>query len=381
MADTVCMIAYANYFTDARIKNYVHTLLKSGRLVDVFALGPSDVEHPGLRLYCLLPKVWSSSVVPYVLSQMWFLLVVLIRVGVSFMERRYSVVHVHNMPNFVVFGALIPKLGGARIILDVHDTMPEAYATKFDLPLTHPLIHCLRLEERLSAWFADLVITTNDLHKKALIEHGIPSAKIAVIMNLGNPGVFRPWHPVEEDAGLLLAYHGTIAARLGLDLIVNAVSLARPHCPQLRFLLMGDGDFLAPIARLISTLGLADCITLTGWVAVEDLPQYLQRAQVGVVGIRRSYELHRNWALPVKMLEFAAMEVPCIAPRLSVIQHYFDENSAFYYTPDDVEDCARQIRNVYQHREKLLEAKQHLRRFNARYSWQLMEDRYLSILD
>jgi len=208
MAQSVCMIAYANYYTDARIKNYVGALLKTGYEVDVFALGNIEPTRPGLRVFCLMPKVWRGSVLPYVLSQCWFLLMVMFRVGAAFFRQRYRVVHVRNMPDFIVFGALIPKIFGAKVILDVHDTMPEAYATKFDLPLDHILVKLLRLEERFSAAFANYLITTNDLHKEALVEHGIPSGKISIIMNVGNENIFRPQTSAHKGNGLVLAYKG-----------------------------------------------------------------------------------------------------------------------------------------------------------------------------
>ena len=40
-------------------------------------------------------------------------------------------IHVHSVPDFLVFAALVPKLLGARIILDIHDILPEFYASKF----------------------------------------------------------------------------------------------------------------------------------------------------------------------------------------------------------------------------------------------------------
>jgi len=43
-------------------------------------------------------------------------------------QKRYNVVQVHNLPDWLVFVALIPKLSGARVILDLHDLMPEFYA-------------------------------------------------------------------------------------------------------------------------------------------------------------------------------------------------------------------------------------------------------------
>jgi glycosyltransferase involved in cell wall biosynthesis len=375
------MIAYANYYTDARIKNYVDALLKTGYEVDVFALGNSEPTRPGLRVFCLMPKIWSGNVLPYILSQCWFLLMVVFRAGAAFFRRRYRVVHVHNMPDFIIFGALIPKIFGAKVILDVHDTMPEAYATKFDLPLSHILVKLLRFEERLSAAFADHVITTNDFHKEALVEHGIPASKISITMNVGNENIFRPQISVYKGDGLVLAYHGTVAERLGLNLILEAIRLARPDCPQLRFILIGDGDYMPTIRTLIAEYHLSDIVSLEGWVPVEDSPRYLSKAQVGIVGNRLSTEAKKNWMLPVKMLEYAAMEIPTIAPSLRVITHYFDKDSVFYYTPDDAEDMARCIVDIYQHPEKIEAAKLNLRNFNRQYNWGVMKGHYLKLVD
>ena len=44
---------------------------------------------------------------------------------------RYDVVHVHNLPDFLVFAALVPRLRGASIVLDLHDLMPEFFMSRF----------------------------------------------------------------------------------------------------------------------------------------------------------------------------------------------------------------------------------------------------------
>ncbi|MDZ7336946.1 MAG: glycosyltransferase family 4 protein [candidate division KSB1 bacterium] len=374
------MIAYADYFTDARIKNYVEALLKDGYEVDVFALGRPETTRPGLRVFCLMPKVVSRHVSAYVFSQLWFLVVAAFRVGLAHLRRRYRVVHIHNLPDFIVFAALIPKLFGAKLILDIHDTMPEAFATKFAKPLDHPIIRAIRCEERVSAAFVDHVITTNDLHKEALISHGLPAGKISIVMNLGNQAIFHPRPSRERQDALTLAYHGTVAARLGPDLILDAIRRVRRDCPGLRFVLIGDGDFMPTVKELILNYGLQDIVKVEGWVPVEHLPELLARADVGVVGNRRYTEEYHNWMLPVKMLEYAAMEIPTIAPRLRIIRRYFDEASAILYEPDNVDDLARCMREVYEHQDRLDAVRKGLRAFNARHNWRSMEQRYLQLI-
>jgi hypothetical protein len=69
------------------------------------------------------------------------------------------VVQAHNLPDFLVFAALVPKLLGARLILDLHDLMPEFYASRFKSGMTSFPIRLLCWQERLSCLFAKHVIT------------------------------------------------------------------------------------------------------------------------------------------------------------------------------------------------------------------------------
>lgn len=136
-----------------------------------------------------------------------------------------------------------------------------------------------------------------------------------------------------------------------------------------------------PVVRsLIDQYALQDVVQQLGWMPVEELPDYLAQADVGVVGIRGKYESCHNWGFPVKMLEFTSMEIPVIAPRLRVIRHYFDEDAAFFYQVDDAEDFARRIIDIYQAPLKLEQVRNRLKTFNRQYCWTLMEQDYLQIV-
>lgn len=376
-----CMIAYANYYTDARIKNYVAALVKQGYLVDIFALGIIDSnEDCRVKVFSLMEKHWGNNAIIYAIFQIIFALYAALLVSLSFLKKRYSIVHVHNMPNFLVFSALLPKLGGAKIILDVHDTMPEHYATKFGCNLHHPLVKILKIEERMSAWFADFVITASDLQKEVLCSHGIRSDKVDIILNVGNSDIFRPVQKNFSTEQLTLVYHGTIAERLGIDNIVMALKLASKDCPALRLLLIGEGDFMDEIRKLIFTLKISDKVQMMGSVPVEDLPRYLSKADIGIIGNRAYIEAKQNYMLPVKMLEYAAMEIPTIAPSLLAISHYFNEETALFYRPDDIKDMAVRIRQIYKDREIIDRAKHSLRLFNSIHNWNNMEKKYMHIV-
>lgn len=379
----VAMVAYAQYFTDARIKNYVDALLDAGASVDVFSLG-KDVgayNKGKLFVYNIDTKYQGSSTITYVVKQAAFMLRAVWELLRHSMQRKYDVIHVHNMPDALAFVGLPFKVFGAKVILDIHDTMPEAYATKFDFAPDSIPVRILIGEELLSAACADKVIATNVMHKEVLVGHGIPEDKIKQVLNVGNRKIFtpKPFQPNGQE--FWLGYHGTIARRLGLFLIVDALSLLKEDCPGVRFLCVGEGDDLDAMRQRAVEQHVVHMIEWKPFVEVEELPRILNRVQVGVIGNLRDTELKRNYMLPVKMLEYAAMEIPTIVPRLKIFERYFDETSAFFYEPDNASDLANVIRSIYHSRNLITTRIDGLRKFNAEYNWDIMAERYLTMIN
>jgi glycosyltransferase involved in cell wall biosynthesis len=379
------MVAYAQYFTDARIKNYVDALVERGMFVDVIALGKRkeilsegnlwinnvDVKYDGIR---------SSG---YILAQMVFLLKALWVLLKRSLTARYDVIHTHNMPDVIALTGAPFRLLGSKIILDIHDTMPEAYATKYNVALDSPMVKLLVMEELFSAACANKIIATNALHKEVLVKHGILEHKIALILNVGNRKIFTPRERTnnKQDDLLWLGYHGTIARRLGLFLIIEALALLKENCPRLRFLCIGEGEDLAEMQEYAEQKGVTQLIKWQPFIEVEKLPDALKDVDVGIIGNRHDTEVKKNYMLPVKMLEYAAMEIPTIAPRLKAIECYFDETSAFYYQPDDPHDLASVIRSIYQDPSLIKTRIDGVRKFNNAYNWEIMEDRYRQIIN
>ena len=47
------------------------------------------------------------------------------------------------MPDALVFAAAVPRLLGARVVLDLHECMPEFFSVKFGVPMEHPVVRLL----------------------------------------------------------------------------------------------------------------------------------------------------------------------------------------------------------------------------------------------
>jgi hypothetical protein len=77
--------------------------------------------------------------------------------------RKFDLVHVHNIPDFLIFSGYPAKWRGARLILDIHDIVPELFATKFGAPPQSLLVRSLKWVEKISAGDSDHVILANHI--------------------------------------------------------------------------------------------------------------------------------------------------------------------------------------------------------------------------
>jgi glycosyltransferase involved in cell wall biosynthesis len=378
------MVLYGRYMTDARVKKYVDALVQSGWDVHVICLRESGTQKtpPGVFLYHRVRKYQGDSKPLYLWSYAVFFLTSFFQVTRLLLKGKCQFVHVHNMPNFIVYTALLPKIAGVRIILDLHDTMPELYAAKFSAGGRRGLLfRILVWEELWSARLADFVIATSEVHREMFIAHGIPRDKISVVMNVANEKWFPggPKRTRRGDDDFRFIYHGTISYRLGLDIALRAFAMAQVENPRIRFSIVGEGDYLQDLLLLAEQLHIEGPVSFTRrFVPVEELSGYIAGADAGVIANRSDGAA--SHMLPVKLLEYVHLQKPCIAPRIPSIQHYFDETMVGYFDPENIPDLAdKMVRmsNDASWREGIVQG---ANRFNATYNWKSQKEVYLSIV-
>jgi len=349
----VCMIAYTNYAFDARVRREAETLASHG--YHVLCLTTKNGGNPrrfrldGVEVRELgVSKYRGKSRLAYLGSYLRFLLSSSAACARLLVTGRLDVVHVHNLPDFLVFAGLLPRLGGSKVVLDVHDSVPETFATKFSGGAL--LQRALRLEERLSAWVAHRVICVNHPQREALVARGIPGSKTFISMNVPDPRIFVRRPPTDRTATgnghFNLVYHGTMVERLGVDLIIRAVARLTDRLPQVRLHLWGQGDDLDAFQTLAQELGVADKVLfIPKGVPLHELPGRLGEMDLGVIGNRRS--VAGDLMLPVKLMEYVSLGIPAVVPRLRTIEYYFSEDTVAFYEPEDVRSLADSIYRLY----------------------------------
>jgi glycosyltransferase involved in cell wall biosynthesis len=380
----VCMLAYAHYINDARIKNYVRTLEDQGHRVDVIALrcdGEVAVEErQSGTTFRIMDKYQGQSTLTYVWSYLKFFLKSSLLLARRSLQHRYNVVHVHNMPNVLVFAAIVPKILGAKLMLDVHDLMTVNYMVKFDATEQALPVRILRLEQRLSALLADRIFCADHNQRDYLATHcRVAENKITVLLNLPNVELFRPVTLAKSTDTFRIVYHGTIARRLGIDLIVRAMAKVVTRVPA-ELWVYGAGDYLPEVRALSSELGLEGRAHFSGtFFPVEKIPEMVCGMDLGIIGNRRSLACDK-YMLPVKLLEYVYLGIAVVAPRLEVISHYFDDTMIRFYEPENVEQMADAIVELFHKRDER-ECQAHAAyRFYQKYNPQVQADIYLNLL-
>jgi len=280
------ILGYLTYRGDARVKRQVKTLAAAGYAVDVICLAQDMGEPPGNAnlIGIKVPHYRGHQRLRYIRAYATFFVKAAWTAARLAVRHRYDVAIVCTMPDFVVVCALGPRLRGARIVLDVHDTLPELYRVKFQRPAGSPGERLLMIEERVSAWFADRVLAAHDLHLERLVQAGIPRSKLRVVLNAPNPDLF-PYsqEPLRRENGFRLVYHGTMSARLGIDVAVRAMCLVRRRIPEVELLLIGSGEALEDCKRLARKLDVDDVVRFQVPVAVEKIAPILHSCSIGVV--------------------------------------------------------------------------------------------------
>jgi glycosyltransferase involved in cell wall biosynthesis len=383
----VCHVAYTFYENDNRVIRYAETLAERGDQVEVIALRRSGQaksgEAGGVHVRRIQRRaVTEKSALQYLIKIVWFAVKATVFITASHVRRPYDLIHVHNVPDFLVFTAFVPKLTGAHVILDIHDILPELYAGKFGSEERSAVFRWLQRVERLSCWFANHVIVANHLWHDKLTRRSVPAVKCTPIMNYPDLRLFKPEGRdtrAVDDGRFVFLYPGTLNHHQGLDIAVRAFGLASGRMPGAELHIYGEGPARPMLGQLIGDLGLAGQVRLFDRVPLNQVAAVMADADAGVVPKRA--DGFGNEAFSTKTLEFMACGVPVIVARTQVDAHYFDDTLVRFFTPGDEADLAAAFQDVYRRRADHGPWIDAARVFAEKHSWQARAADYLNVVE
>ena len=359
----VAVVVFSHYPSDPRPRRAAEVLVQSGMDVEVICLR-QDKEEPrreifnGVSIRRISLKRRRGGKFSYLFQYSAFLLASFVILAFRSFTRRYHLVHVHNMPDVLVFAALVPKVLGAKVILDLHDPMPELMTTIFGLPPESFGVRLLKQFEKWSIRFADAVLTVNLASKRIFTARGCPSEKVHVVMNSPDENIFKyqSSRPTPDGSGparpFIIMYHGSLVERHGLDIAVNALGMVKPTIPQAELRIYGRSTpFLEQVLNLARNSGLQSSVRYLGPKTLEQIVEAIDECDVGIIPNRRSIFTEIN--TPTRIFEYLSRSKPVIAPAVPGIQDYFSDGQLVFFELGDANDLARKLEYVWLHPQEV----------------------------
>ena len=264
------------------------------------------------------------------------------------------------LPNYI-----ISRLQSKKLVYDSHELFPEipelvnkpftkkvwSSLEQFILP---KLKNCYTVCDSIAAYYKEKYNTSFSVIKN------VPVAKEII------KGSFN----FSYDDKKIILYQGAVNVGRGLELMIETMI----HLENFLFVIIGSGDILQDLQKLISDKNLTDKVIFLGRINPDELQKLTPLATLGI-SLEEDLGLNYRYALPNKIFDYIQAEIPILVSDLpemkQVVLDYKVGEIATERTP---EKLALQIKKMIskEYRNQLKIAKKE-------FVWEKEEQKLLQI--
>lgn len=381
----VCVLAYSFYEVDTRILQYTKSLLERGDEVDVIALRRPEQSGfeviGGARVYRIQErKVNERGPLSYLWRTLRFFVHSFVVLTSLHGKKRYDIAHIHSVPDFLVFSAATLRLSGVPVILDIHDILPEFYASKFKVSQQSLMFRALVLVERVSAKFATHVIIANDLWKARLLKRSVKPEKCSAFCNYPDAERFYPRARTRNDGKFQILYPGSLNWHQGLDVAIRAFALVKDQIANAEFHIYGEGAAKPDLVELARSLHLEDRVIFHDWAPLDEVVKVMCNADLAVVPKRASSAFGTE-AASTKIMEFMSVGIPVIVSRTKIDEFYHNDSRVEFFPSENEKALAAAILRLSTDPKRRQELVQNASKYAKENSWAAKKLEYLALVD
>jgi glycosyltransferase involved in cell wall biosynthesis len=382
----ICMVTHSIYESDNRVTRYAESLVERGDEVDVIALRRSEKvprEETIAGVKVLRPRMRAGKkeqkpadflfpILKFLVSSSWWM-------TKRHLARRYDLIHIHNIPDFLVLSAWLPKLTGTRVILDIHDIVPEFFGSKFGRNDESRMMGALKQMERMSAWFADHVIIANHLWVDTYTARSARPEKCSVFINNVDARLFQPRARERNDGKQIILFPGGLQWHQGIDIAIRAFEKVHTQLPGAEFHIYGDGSMKPQLVALAGELRLGDRVRFFAPRPIWEIAEIMADADLGVVPKRA--DSFGNEAYSTKIMEFMAAGVPVAVSSTRIDRYYFNDEVVRFFESGNVDSLAEAILDLMRNQSKRQELVRNARAYVERNGWNMKRGEYYQLVD
>jgi glycosyltransferase involved in cell wall biosynthesis len=375
----MAMVTFSPYPGDPRPRRGLSALLNEGMEVDLICIGYGDAPTReilnGMSILRFPVRRRRGGKFVYAWNYCAFILFSAIVLALRCLKYHYDLVYINNMPDILVLSALIPKALGAKVLLDLHDPMPELMTTIYNLDKDCLSVRVIRRLEKWSIARAHSVLTVNNACKRLFASRSCHPDKIGVVMNspdeqiipLRSPRSYASASDVPAKRFVMM-YHGSLVERNGLDLAVDAFAQVVKAVPAAELRIFGrETPFLRKVMETARNQGLGCNVHYLGRRTLEGLVSEIEDCDVGIVPNRQN--AFTGIAMPTRIFEYLSLGKPVIGPCTPGIQDYFNPDSLLFFEAGNADNLARRIEHVAFHYSEAIERAERGQHVFLKHRW------------
>jgi glycosyltransferase involved in cell wall biosynthesis len=334
----ILMIAPQPFFqargTPISVYQRLQGLSSLGYKVDLltYPIG-EDVNIPGVNIIRTPPIPFIKDVKigpswPKLLLDM----LLFIKAVTLLLKNRYDFIHSHEEAAF--FSVILAAAFHIPHLYDMHSILSRQLVN-FNFGNYWPIINLFKLVERWMIRRCDGVITIgNDL--TTYVQEINPALRQATIenlpVNINGTGIQHKVDDLKMKLGLSnrlpIVYTGTFEVYQGLDLLFESVKIVKEHTPIASFILVGGKPHQVEYWRNETRKeNLEDWILFTGIVPLEEIPTYLEMAEI-LVSPRTE-----GLSIPLKIYTYLQSGKPTVATKLFAHTQVLTDDTAILVEP------------------------------------------------
>jgi glycosyltransferase involved in cell wall biosynthesis len=254
----------------------------------------------------------------------------------------YHIIYVRDF--YAVIIAMLPRfIFRRKLVFEVNGIANEEQRLKGNSLFNRIFALAIRNAERMAVLHADRVVSvTSQIASYLTQDFKCQPDKIEIVSNGVNTELFydiqdrtflsewrRRWGIDPEDT--VIGFVGNLAPWQGVEYLVQAAPVLVTRFTHIRFLIVGSGPLKESLEVETVRLALSDHFVFTGMADYQEIPYYINMADVCLV-LKRPL---KSGYSPIKLYEYMACGKPVVASRVEGLEFIETERVGRLVAPED----------------------------------------------